>query len=344
MRFFTCILILLSPFVCLSQTTTNIILNNSFEIVNTNSPLYQASSHDALLRDSNFNSTAIPCWVNANQYSQTIDYDTFTVRVNPAILAAIYPENKIRSLSFFSGNFFNSGDTTINPPISLFETKFRYPLNAGSTYYLSGYINAYLDSFFPNCARCDTVSYSLYIYSYVKKLGINFSADKIYFDNSNYQPNFTPTLTFNIPLFTYQYIYNPWYKFEITYTAIGGEQYLTIGNFDSTRANVAIYPALDSITQNFRPGISLDSFNIETNLYLDNLTLIPLSDTGLTVINPHISDPDSILLTHDTLVCRGSVVITLSTAANFWTYVWSTGRHHSLYLSDRTRHLFCHRQ
>ncbi len=300
------------------QTTVNLILNQDFETSSVGN-----NNHLSTLSDSSLATTPLPCWVNANWASQQYLYDSAQSRypVYGSTIGLIDPEHSARAISMFTGFLKNSGTRNIQFPNSYLGTKLRVPLVAGQTYRLTGYLNSLIS----NDSIWDTTSHYPLLFSSIRSLGLYFTSSKLYFFNNVYQyTGDTPvSIMLTLPDFTQRPPYL-WIRFSIDYTASGGERYLTFGNADSSRNNLNLYSEFDSIRVHHFNGITLDSFEFETQLYLDDLTLIPVSDTNFVVINPYIASPDSILSRHDTLSCHNAPV-TLSTMAPFASYLWSTG-------------------
>lgn len=302
-----------------AQTTQNYILNNSFEARNSASPNYGDIAGGGVI-DTNFVNSVLPCWTSPSTVSNAKEYAVVkvdTANRRPFSLNEIPPaqhgENVIWTQTFFDTYTKNSYFYNIGV-----QTKLNKPLIAGVQYQLSGYIN----TFGKIGINIDTNNLNSF-WGEFKNIGFHISSQRIIDTLGFYNSAFfyiAPTLTYTVQHISVGLLnLTPWQRFELKFTATGGEQYLSIANFDSTRNNIFLYPKPDSLA-NTR---AFPNFTINT--YYDNLTLIPLSDTGLLVVNPHVADPDSMLLDRAMLICKDSNSITLSTATDFVSYVWSTG-------------------
>ena len=159
----------------------------------------------------------------------------------------------------YSGFFARAGGYVEYVQVPLTES-----LQAGEKYCVSFYISL-----------SDTCAYSIY-------------SVEMYISNTppsatNYFPlPFTPQIQNPTGGF---FNYNNWTEVSGTYTALGGEKYITIGNFDSN-----YYPdtlLLNSDTLHYNPQVSY--------LYLDDVSLAlcdPLNDSASTLFLPNAFSPN----------------------------------------------------
>lgn len=309
----------------ISQTTQNLIMNNSFEYLNRTSSLYGGPAGGDM-QDTNFATSVLPCWSIPNTVHGSADVavldpilqdiisncpDCFPNAQNQNQL--IWLTNDFRYRPALTSNYFYN---------STVQTRLATSLVAGTTYRLSGYLNTITNT--------DTTGNSIY-----QNSGAEFKRIGFYFSPSRPLDNYTSTASafFSITPtveYTVQHIAqnlsntNPWQRFDLVFTATGGERYLTLGNFDSTLSSYYLYPVVDSFVHRHVAAGDIQYMTINIDTYLDNLTLVPITDTGLTVINPHIADPDSMLGPRDTISCSNTP-ITIGAGADFLSYQWSTG-------------------
>ncbi len=299
-------LLSLTIFCRAQQQTTNLIYNNSFESLN-------YSDNYMMLFDSSYVTTSMPCWVNGGGgYFLNYDSTWMSLRVDPN-----HFERAVR-LQTGEYNIGNSGTL-----YSSMQTKLRTPLIAGETYAITGYINIFRDSFDVSYNYVDSGFNGFH--SHIKQFGVLFTGSKVYSSFLTGYTGQTASVTYSIQPFSNRLSNNSWRRFEMLYTAQGGEQFMTIANFDSSRYNVMRYADIDSIMQHY-PGVkNYDSVYISTYLYFDNLSLVPISDTAKTIVNPVMSTLQDIQLGRDRMLCNAAPNITLNAGNGFSTYQWSTG-------------------
>lgn len=287
------LLIILLPNYLFSQNY-NLVPNSSFEFNTDN--LY-------LINDTDF-STNNYCWIKANDeapnYGKVIDTGV-TYPFYP------YPNEGVSYIKLsFKNPKMNIISKQILDSISCYrtyaQTKLLKPLQAGIKYYLSLLVgNTKFKNTDPNLGYYNIL---------VNNLGVYFSNNKIgEFSNPN-RINFNPQINFT------GWSYNKFDTFTYTilkgeYIAIGGEQYMTIGNFDYYK---------DTYLDYVRPGLILpDSMTLNYNSYLfiDDITLV--SDTTIPII-----PLNKFSLGNDTIICDGSQ-IKIGGQSNFFHYLWNTG-------------------
>lgn len=298
-------------------TTFNIIANYSFEYHNTSSTFYREHASD--MTDSSFLQTPVSCWINAGRssagvsvYDTTLAYSNLQQPIGNGFLP--YPQHLLHSLWLES--FFNTTNNIARTASA--QTKLSSPLQGGIQYKLSGYVNAspYVGE---NLPLYDTTAYRV---THTKQIGFYFTSNKIYNPSSsviatNIFLQNPPTVSYTFIPFERDFI-NPWQYFELTFTASGNENYLSVSHPDTA---LYYYSEADSMMTILGKTYGTGAYS---EIFLDNLILIPLSDTGKTVINRHIPDPDSLFLETNILACNVAS-ISLQSGADFWSYQWSTG-------------------
>ncbi|MFA7274886.1 MAG: gliding motility-associated C-terminal domain-containing protein [Crocinitomicaceae bacterium] len=248
------------------------------------------------LGDTSFATTPISCWAGANRRGCRYNH-----------LQSVYstPDNLPANTQAHSGEGYLILDQS-NLKLAVVsdssldyrsygQTKLISPLVAGQVYSIKLYI---------------FVAYSttpLSYFSYLKNFGIHFSTSRI--------TDFAVGLTHfhfywpnQIDFSGITFIPNVWTELTATYTAIGGERYMTMGNFDYYSEFVLFNgpPALDP-TKILPP----------CTIGIDDISLVPLGSTNYT--SPTAS------LGPDTTICGTSVNFTLTAASGFDQYIWNTG-------------------
>ena len=98
------------------------------------------------------------------------------------------------------------------------------------------------------------------------------------------------------------------------YVAIGGEEYITIGNFDSYESTNFSYVDTALVFPNYQYN-----FNVFALLNIDDVLLV--ADTAISIINISILD-----LGNDTTICNNQIISdTLIAQPGFFHYLWNTG-------------------
>ena len=181
------------------------------------------------------------------------------------------------------------------------QNRLKKPLVGGKTYTFSMYVGDYLaDSIkFQSTDNPSTMS----------NIGVYFSVNKLADYNNPGQLQVKPQINFTNYTFpkmdTFEFI-----KLSATYTAQGGEQYLTIGNFDSVQNFV--YSNLTK-AQKIKDTV----FVSVQFLLIDDVSLV--EDGNLPIINPGL-----FTIGTDTTICYGST-IALSAPEYYTDYLWNTG-------------------
>ncbi|MBS1613302.1 MAG: gliding motility-associated C-terminal domain-containing protein [Bacteroidetes bacterium] len=225
-----------------------------------------------------------------------------------------------KAVSWNAGIYYGGGLAIINH----LQTKLRTPLQSGITYYISGHINAVIDSFRPSFNYADSNFFGFH--SHIKQMGVLLTSNKVQTHDIRGFAGVTPSATYNIQPFPNRIYSNAWQKFEMLYTAQGGEEYLTLSNFDTSFNNIMVYPDHDSMLLHKFGSIDYSYLTgWPLFLYLDNFTMIPLADTSKQVLNPMIQNPDSLRLGRDRMLCNAAPGITLNAGNGFSTYQWNTG-------------------
>lgn len=274
----------------------NLVSNSSFEYV----PSYNFNIWDTVMSQ-NY------CWVRANGSpiffriggNQITDSREFVARSGRATLALLCstPPYVISTNTFFDTNFYSQfrfyGQTYLSKP-----------LQSGKQYYLTMYIG---DIHFSIQQH-----HSNFHLGFLRNIGVYFSNTQLKDYNNLNRINVTPHLNFTnwtpAKTDTFEYI-----KLTGVYTAQGGEQYLTIGNFDYY-ANFYL-KEWDSSSLSYSTQDTLASLGVFT--YIDDISLV--SDTTQPMISlAHFS------LGNDTIICPNDT-LTLGGEPYFFHYWWSNG-------------------
>ena len=290
--------------ITLNAQNYNLIPNSSFEFYDQNV--------GCGISDTSFEGNK-SCWITPNNHGSTcIGIPNFSneTPVNWPLPKADF--KFIYFLQFFPGYSIDNEqfiDTTIDEThydtIGInsrcyIETKLLTPLLAGVEYSFSLYVGT---------TKCSPEGPQIWManFPFVPNIGAYFSVNKCSDYSTSGRIDVIPQLNFidwDIPNDTFTYV-----NLKGKYTAQGGEEYLTIGNFDYYSEWNISFP--DPYVYN---GFVQPIFNA---LFLDSFTLT--SDT----INPIIS-PNYFELGKDTSICEGES-ITIGGEPNFYGYLWSTG-------------------
>jgi gliding motility-associated-like protein len=151
-------------------------------------------------------------------------------------------------------------------------------------------------------------------YTFTDAIGVHLSVNKL-----NYFVPIGTIDTDSIPIFPPSQITNPagrwirekWIEVSGIYQAVGGEQYITIGNFKPTIASVS--PIFGVIYETVTYFVPIDSlhYNNEKCQLVDDVSVIAASD----YLKMQVAD---------TLICDGATV-TYQIATNYTDILWSTG-------------------
>lgn len=175
------------------------------------------------------------------------------------------------------------------------QTKLLQPLTAGTTYYYSMYVGAAIDSFRDILAN----------------IGVYFSTTKLSAYQNSGRVHVVPQISFTNWTLPIASLYSfHWVKLTGSFVAIGGEQYMTLGNFDSaTNFNLAYASPL---TQSGGFGIGMLYAHLFDDLSLVSDTTQPMISLGNFSLGP------------DTILCPGDSII-LGGEPHFFHYWWNTG-------------------
>lgn len=293
------IVVFLKLCVAYSQNTTyNLVLNNSFEIPKGNVANF--------ILDSVFNTSKVPCWINAQNWTNytPLPYPPLQFDSNYLVRPNVNFPDGVAGL-LIKHQRYNS-----KPSVTSFaETKLLKRLSAGVTYFFSCYVNVLFTG----------IDSSANFHTNPRKLGLYFSAVPV-----NTSPNnlfgSIPVVDIAIDSFPNK-LNNNWQKVNGVFTSNGTEEYLTIGVFDSSITNLQNYKGFDSLVNNLI--VQPDSIIYYADLYLDEIKLIPLSDTSKIIENIIINDQDSVLSTHQITLCKNASITVKS--GSYFNYLWSTG-------------------
>ena len=171
------------------------------------------------------------------------------------------------------------------------EAKLKQPLAIGHQYYISFFVNlatSHLPILFGNVLSVD-------------KIGVLIT-DTLVHDTTTFTDAFL-TLTPQVESATGKYITDTtnWTKISGTYTAHGGEQWITLGHFkDGVQNDTLMYTTSDSTYSN-------DSF-FYCYMYIDDICVMDVNGN-----------------THDTAYCVSNFPTAVSGSTDIGNYTWNTG-------------------
>ena len=277
----------------------NLISNSSFEFV---PGLSNTSFHVV--------DTTLPngqCWARANSFPMTFrgssyihndtrEFKARTGNFGAAFLCETPSYDRVHNVMF---------DTIVNGLTyvrNYIQTYLSKPLQAGKQYYLNLYIG---DLHFSSSDH-----YWLHPGT-VRNIGAYFSTTQLKDFSNLSRINVTPQINFTnwspAKTDTFDYI-----KLSAVYTATGGEQYLTLGNFDY----FANFYIREVDTGSISPtGDTISPFGAIT--YLDDISLV--EDTTQPILSL-----DHFSLGKDTIICPKDT-FTLGGEPYFFHYWWNTG-------------------
>jgi len=248
------------------------------------------------------------CWIAPTSVGNAIyniyntsNYYTYYFKAHAGISAgAIETSLSYRGYALWLNGWLDS----VGDQRTFQQTHLLQPLVAGTTYYFTMYIGEY-KSTDPNLRGDDVLG----------NMGVYFSANKLSnYTYTNYGGSHgglsvTPQIRFvnwDIPLFdTVMYA-----KLTAVYTATGGEQYMTIGNFDFFSQQHFVYVSPRSTALHI-------AYSGSGYPLIDDISLV--SDTT----RPMISLSE-FSLGNDTVLCSGQS-LTIGGQPNFFHYWWNTG-------------------
>jgi gliding motility-associated-like protein len=246
------------------------------------------------------------CWFRAGK-----NFGAIYTSINNPQVTITQPKpysdsNALYNLNSFQFKYIISADSVLSPikDIERYygQTKLIKPLIAGKKYIF----NMYLGGVQAVTLNQNPNNSSTHI---ITNIGVHFSANKIADYNNNGQLHVIPQINFTNYSFpkvdTFEYT-----KLTATYTAIGGEQFLTIGNFDSVQ---------NFIFKNFTiTDLMRDTVDVTIqSLVIDDVSLV--EDSNSIVINPELFS-----IGKDTIICNGSN-ITLTASEYYSDYLWNIG-------------------
>ena len=193
------------------------------------------------------------------------------------------------------------------------QTKLLTPLAAGTTYTFAMYVGAAKSKF-------ATLGHNRNL---MTNIGVHFSSYQLRDYGNIHRVNVAPQLRFTQwdidGVDTFMYV-----KLSASYTSSGGEEYLTIGNFDfASQFNIAYVDTLyDQV-----------SFYSHFEVYIDDVSLV--ADNSLPIVNPDLFD-----LGNDTLVCSGDPII-IGGGSGFFSYLWNNGETTQYITVSQTGEYWC---
>lgn len=287
------------PFIGLAQ---NLVPNSSFENYTLHSG-YNTTKFDSCL---------INCWVSpldgGPQYFN-LDLSGYSYPINGWVDAPD-PRSGLANIWIkqVRGAWENNLDSTYD--IRTYrQTKLIQPLIAGQSYTFKMYVSS---GYFVQPTGSNTCGNTVP----AKNLGVHLSATRPM--NSTGLPDrldVAPQISFSgIDFYTQP---NGWMELTATYIATGGEEYLTIGNFDyfaDTEFQNGTPVGVPPLTT--PPSCNGHAINTTGIVMIDDVSLIPFGSTDTTELRLHLGA--------DTTIC-GAINLTLSADNGFAEYFWSTG-------------------
>jgi gliding motility-associated-like protein len=269
------------------SNSQNFIPNSSFEdtIVHNFFGIY----------DFSYDSTRTSCWTSINRTYHFLN--CINVRAYAQWLDELPPRSgnsKVYIRQLHHGNPYYNLDST-NDMRTYIQTKLTQPLTIGQSYEFKMYVST---GYYAPTSQAAITS--------LQNLGVHFSDERFLDTTTLGRVNLIPQISFSG--INFYSIPNTWMELSATYTAQGGERYVTIGNFDY---------AQDLVFVNAPFGLdSISSEVAQAAILLDDLSLIPLGSTDSSYLK--------INLGNDTTFCD-SVNITLTAQSGFESYLWSNG-------------------
>lgn len=267
----------------------NLVPNSGFED-------HRAAFQYLLHSDTSFATTPINCWVGPTRRGFTYNHyqSAYDVPVN---LNSSTPHTGNGWLMLEQTRYSASapGDSIIDSR-HYAQTKLIQPLVAGQTYQIKMYVYVMYRPFpaFP------------IQFSYLNNFGIHF-------DSTRFTTNFNLWiqklhLPYQVNLSNFTYNVDNWTEIITYYTALGGERYITIGNFDyASQFNLFNGP----------PALDMSHTMTPLNIGVDDISIVPLGSVDYSTLGANLGP--------DTTICADSVNMTLTAAAGFEQYVWNTG-------------------
>jgi len=180
------------------------------------------------------------------------------------------------------------------------QTKLLTPLIAGKTYTFNIYVGAAKSKF-------STLGNNRNL---MTNIGVYFSTNQLRDYGNLHRVNVAPQLRFTQwdigGLDTFQYV-----KLTASYTASGGEEYMTIGNFDYASQFNIVY-----VDTTYDQSGNLMIYQ-DFPAYIDDVSLV--ADNNVPIVNPDLFD-----LGNDTLLCSDDPFM-VDGGSGFFSYLWSTG-------------------
>lgn len=299
-RLFLHILNITFPIVLLGQ---NLVPNSSFEgyTLSTNNTYNQTK----------FDSCLVNCWVSPT-YTDGLNCASLYSDISSfPMWSGSWSDEQLPRTGFTKmmieqvrGDFTNNLDSS-NDIRTYIQTKLIKPLIAGQSYIFKMFISGgyYVPPIGSN--DCQNIVPA-------KNLGVHLSVTRPMGTIGSYDRlDLIPQISFSgIDFYTQP---NGWMELTATYIAQGGEEYLTIGNFDYF---------IDTEYQNGTPlGLpTLNNtncpINVRSNIAIDDVSLIPLGSTDTSELKLNLGA--------DTTIC-GPINLTLNADSGFPEYYWSTG-------------------
>lgn len=285
-------LILISP----SLKSQNYVPNHSFEI---------AGDLSGATTNNYFNDTWIQCWVSPTVVAGYYSCGIWTPAPNCEYLAGlgVLPINGQRygTINQGSGNPYDlfSFDNNLR---NYFQTKLIKPLTAGVNYNFKMFVAS---SYF----QATNIEGN---HSHAQNLGVFFSnSQPMNIGSTTILPFVTPQINF-LGTLMHDPV-NDWIEISGTYTALGGERYLTIGDFDDGSEHIIFNGSPIGL-----PPLTMTSASPSVHLWvaIDNIRLTPQGSLDEEEIKVSIGS--------DTTIC-GPINFGLTASSGFDYYLWNTG-------------------
>lgn len=267
----------------------NLVPNPSFE--------FNGNNYDNQPYDTDFVNNRI-CWISANGFGNPIrHYLNDHIHYQYIPHTGNYAAWGISIIGYGYDMVAHIWDDSISQFRVYQQTKLNAPLVAGTVYYFTMYIGA---------NKITTLSPHGDI---IANIGVYFSNTKLSDYANTGRINVLPQIRFtnwDVPGFD-TVLYT---RLTAAYTATGGEQYMTVGNFDYVAQTQYMYISPASIASNHTdPDVNYP--------LIDDISLV--SDTTLPMIS--LSE---FYLGNDTVLCPGST-LTIGGQPYFFHYTWNTG-------------------
>jgi len=232
-----------------------------------------------------------PCRLSSPDYLNACAVNTSGMKVPYSTFGFQQPTsgNAYTGIIAFQGQYVNG--SLVHDYREYLQTRLVQPLEAGKMYCVTFYVSPTISSVFN------------FNYVAVDEIGIDFTVDRD-LDTSHYSMIRQYDVR-NTPG-VYLSDTSKWYRVNGTYTATGGEQWLTLGTFNTTNSA----PPFVNVTPS-APNSNLLYWNY---VYIDDVSV------------REITSADTVYASHDTVVCVPTgLTLPLSGVTGSTRYEWSNG-------------------